>query len=111
MVASVELGGGHRSRSPARPHPQGALQNGRAAYDISPPTVSAVIPTLNEAANIGHVIERIPPWVDEIIVVDGDSTDGTAEMAKAARDDVVVIQQDGRGKGDALSCGFARATC
>ncbi len=74
-----------------------------------PPSVSAVIPTLNEADNIGHVISRIPAWVDEVIVVDGDSIDGTPEVAKSARDDVVVIQQDGRGKGDALSCGFAAA--
>ncbi len=75
-----------------------------------PPSVTAVIPTLNEAENIRHVIERIPGWVDEVIVVDGDSTDGTAEIAKSARDDVIVIRQEGRGKGDALACGFAAAT-
>ena len=49
-----------------------------------PPTVTAVIPTLNEAANIAHVIGRIPEWVEEIIVIDGDSSDDTCEMAKAA---------------------------
>ena len=78
--------------------------------DVPPPTVTAVIPTLNEAENIRHVIERIPSWVDEVIVVDGHSTDGTREIAKSARDDVVVINQDGHGKGDALACGFAAAT-
>ncbi len=75
----------------------------------SPPTVSAVIPTLNEADNIAHVIARIPSWVDEVLVVDGHSTDGTGEIARAARADVVVIDQLGRGKGDALACGFNAA--
>jgi hypothetical protein len=74
-----------------------------------PPTVAVIIPALNEAANIAHVIERIPAWVDEVIVVDGHSIDGTADAARAARPGVKVIQQVGRGKGHALAMGFAAA--
>jgi len=74
-----------------------------------PPTVSVVIPTLDEAKNIGYVIERVPAWVSEIIVVDGNSIDNTVEVARAARADVKVVFQDGKGKGNALACGFNAA--
>jgi hypothetical protein len=72
-------------------------------------TVTAVIPTLNEERNIAWVIERIPPIVDEVLVVDGHSVDRTVEVARATRPDVVVVQQEGRGKGSALRSAFAAA--
>jgi glycosyltransferase involved in cell wall biosynthesis len=72
-------------------------------------TVSAVIPTLNEAANLPHVFGRIPECVDEVVIVDGHSTDDTIEVAQALRPDVRVVLQSGRGKGNALRCGFAAA--
>jgi glycosyltransferase involved in cell wall biosynthesis len=81
-----------------------------AVAAAAPPTVTVVIPTLNEAANIGIVMSRIPAWVDEVIVVDGHSTDGTCDVVRACRPDVVVMTQDGKGKGDALSCAFQAAT-
>jgi len=37
--------------------------------------VSVVIPTLNEAANLPHVLPFIPTWVDEVLLVDGYSTE------------------------------------
>ena len=70
--------------------------------------VSVVVPTLNEAANLPHVLSRIPPQY-EVIVVDGHSTDGTAEVARAHRADVRIVAQSGKGKGNALCCGFAAA--
>jgi len=46
--------------------------------------ISVVIPTLNEAASIGHVLRHIPrPPVTDIVVVDAQSTDGTREIAAA----------------------------
>jgi glycosyltransferase involved in cell wall biosynthesis len=74
------------------------------------PTVSVVIPALNEAENLPHVLPRIPSWVNEILIVDGHSTDGTAEVAVRLRPEVRVVQQSGRGKGVALRDGFAHAT-
>ena len=72
-------------------------------------TISVVIPTLNEAANLPHVLARLPSWVDEVVLVDGHSVDDTIEVARAVRADVRVILQNGRGKGNALACGFAAA--
>jgi len=73
------------------------------------PAVSVVIPTLNEAANVGWVLQRLPAIVDEVIVVDGLSTDGTVAAARAARPDVLIVNATRRGKGAALRAGFAAA--
>jgi glycosyltransferase involved in cell wall biosynthesis len=70
-----------------------------------------VIPARNEASNIGYVLERLPDGLDEIILVDGGSVDGTVSVAQAIRPDIVVVQQTRRGKGNALAAGFARARC
>jgi glycosyltransferase involved in cell wall biosynthesis len=76
----------------------------------APWRVTVLIPTLNEAANLPHVLPRIPEWVDEILLVDGHSTDGTPEVARKLQPSIRVIQQTGRGKGDALRTGFDQAT-
>ena len=72
--------------------------------------VTVVIPALNEADNLPHVLPRIPTWVHEVLIVDGNSTDGTAEVAGALLPNVRIVWQTGRGKGDALRAGFASAT-
>lgn len=72
--------------------------------------VSVVIPTLNEADNLPHVFERMPREVFEVILVDGNSTDGTIEVARKFWPNVTVITQSGQGKGNALTCGFWAAT-
>ena len=74
------------------------------------PRISVVIPTLNEAENLQYVLSRIPDWVDEVILVDGHSTDNTVEVACKLRSDIRVVMQQRQGKGDALRCGFAAAT-
>jgi glycosyltransferase involved in cell wall biosynthesis len=71
--------------------------------------VSVVVPTLNEAENLPHVFARIPGWVHEIVLVDGYSTDDTVSTALSLRPDVRVVEQDRKGKGRALACGFKAA--
>jgi glycosyltransferase involved in cell wall biosynthesis len=72
--------------------------------------ISVVIPTLNEAANLPHVFARLPlEELFEIILVDGHSTDDTIEIARELCPSVRVVLQDGKGKGNALACGFAAA--
>jgi hypothetical protein len=72
--------------------------------------VSVIVPAKNEAKNLAWVLLRMPAVVDEVIVVDGQSTDGTAAIARAARHDVKIVPEPGGGKGAALRAGFATAT-
>ncbi|MBE1586857.1 glycosyltransferase family 2 protein [Nonomuraea angiospora] len=74
------------------------------------PTVSVVVPAMNEAENLPHVFATIPQWVDEIVLVDGNSVDDTVAVAKRLRPNVKIVTQTGKGKGDALSAGFAACT-
>ncbi|BBY86474.1 glycosyl transferase [Mycolicibacterium tokaiense] len=72
--------------------------------------VSLVIPVRNEARNIAWVLEQIVDDVHEIILVDGESTDATLTTALSYRSDLVVVPQQGQGKGSALRTGFLAAT-
>lgn len=83
----------------------------RAADDdgADRPWVSVVIPALNEAENLPHVLPRIPSWVHEVLLVDGSSTDGTCDVARRLCPSIRVVKQEGRGKGAALRSGFAAA--
>ncbi|MEU9577966.1 glycosyltransferase family 2 protein [Streptomyces chilikensis] len=76
---------------------------------IAPP-VSVVVPAMNEAENLPYVFKTLPDWIHEVVLVDGDSTDGTVAVARELRPDVKVVRQTGKGKGDALIAGFAVCT-
>jgi glycosyltransferase involved in cell wall biosynthesis len=77
---------------------------------VDTPTVTLVISALNEAENLPYLLPKIPPMVNEVLLVDGHSTDGTVSVAKAYRPDVRIICQEGKGKGDAIRCGIQHAT-
>ncbi|KAB1980777.1 glycosyltransferase family 2 protein [Streptomyces triticiradicis] len=68
-------------------------------------TVSLVDPALNEARNIAWIFEQIPACVDEVILVDGGSTDATVPMAQHCLPTVHNVRQSGPGKGNALRTG------
>jgi glycosyltransferase involved in cell wall biosynthesis len=72
-------------------------------------TVSLVIPAKNEAANLPWVLARIPSFVDEVLIVDGLSTDGTIEVAQQLKSDIVVVHEMTPGKGAAVRAGFEAA--
>jgi hypothetical protein len=72
--------------------------------------VSVVVPAMNEEYNIGQVLGRLPDDLHEVILVDGNSHDGTIEAARRAYPEIRVLTQSGRGKGDALRTGFAAVT-
>jgi glycosyltransferase involved in cell wall biosynthesis len=72
--------------------------------------VSVIIPTLNEAGSIGGVIAEIPiNIVHEIIVADSGSTDGTAEIARAAGTRVLIVAERGYGRACAAAAKSADA--
>lgn len=67
----------------------------------------AVIPTFNEAESIGGVIAALPrDMIERVIVVDGGSTDGTAEVARLGGAEVLSV---GRGYGRACLAGAQAA--
>ncbi|WP_428955677.1 glycosyltransferase family 2 protein [Streptomyces sp. cg35] len=70
------------------------------------PRVSVVIPAMNEAENLPYVFKTLPEWIHEVVLVDGNSTDDTVEVARDLWPEVVVVPQSGKGKGDALITGF-----
>jgi hypothetical protein len=74
------------------------------------PSVSVVVPALNEEESIDWVVDHIPAWVSEVVLVDGLSVDGTELVVTDRRDDVVIVHQRARGKGAALRAGFAAAS-
>ena len=80
-------------------------------------STTIVVPCRNERGNIEAAVQRIPPFGrhQEVIFVDGHSTDGTIEeiqrvMATYPDKDIRLLAQDGTGKGDAVRKGFAQAT-
>jgi glycosyltransferase involved in cell wall biosynthesis len=72
--------------------------------------VSLVIPVRNEEKNLLFVLDKVPDDIFEIIIVDGNSSDGTVAFAKSHPRKPTVLRQKSRGKGAALSAGFAAAT-
>lgn len=78
------------------------------------PRISVVIPALNEGRNLRHVLPLIPSFVHEIILVDGHSIDDTVTVVEQLRtttqSEIHIINQIGKGKGDALRVGFAAST-
>lgn len=67
--------------------------------------VSVVIPTYNEAQSIGRVLADIPKMVAEVLVVDSDSSDGTAAIAREMG--AKVVREPRRGYGRACLSGLA----
>jgi hypothetical protein len=70
--------------------------------------VSVVIPCYNEEEGVQHVIRSLPKSVDEIVVVDNNSTDRTAEVAASlgAR----VVPEKRKGYGAAYKAGLPAVT-
>jgi len=73
------------------------------------PTVSVIVPTLNEARNLPFALKRLPECVTEVIIVDGRSTDGTIDVGGNLRADVRIVHETRKGKGAALQRGFDEA--
>ena len=88
---------------PPRPTAIPAIDHTGAAVKVT-----VIVPARNEAANLLPVLAAAKPYADELLVIDGHSTDGTREIAVACGARVVL--DDGQGKGAAIRRGIAEAT-
>ncbi len=70
-------------------------------------SITVIIPCLNEEQGIGQILRAMPDFVDEVIVVDNDSTDRTSEVASSLG--ATVIREEVRGYGRSYKRGFASA--
>ena len=70
--------------------------------------ISAVIPAFNEEGTVGDIVRRALNYVDEVVVVDDGSTDGTSEVAADAGAEVVKHRRN-IGVLKAVGSGFERA--
>ena len=69
-------------------------------------TLSLLIPTKNESAGIGGFLDRVRPLVQDILVIDGHSTDQTVDICRAKN--IPAILDSGKGKGAAIREGLSR---
>lgn len=79
----------------------------RIVNDQALPAFSIVVPARNEEKTISDVLDPLRYMTDDLIVVDGRSSDNTVEIAR--RYGARVIEDNGRGKGDAVRVGLANA--
>ena len=71
-------------------------------------SITVIIPCLNEEQGIERVLRAMPDFVDEVIVVDNNSTDRTSDVAAALG--AKVIREEVRGYGRSYKRGFSGAT-
>lgn len=78
------------------------------------PTISVIMPVLNEGRTIASLLEIIRTWgraTQIIVVVDEATTDETQAILKRFGKAILSLRNSkGRGKGDAIATGIARAT-
>ena len=75
---------------------------------MPPARVTVVVPTKNEEGLIGEIVDGVRPYADEVLVIDGRSTDRTRDIA--AEHGARVELDGGKGKGEALRRSLAQAS-
>ncbi|RLV49356.1 glycosyltransferase family 2 protein [Nocardioides mangrovicus] len=104
MSLPVQSDRHHARSAPVPAYPQARERRRPVALPVT-----VVIPTWNEGKNIGHVLEQLPP-VEQLIIVDANSDDGTLDVVRRYRPDATVLLQAPSGKGNATRAGLEVAT-
>jgi glycosyltransferase involved in cell wall biosynthesis len=78
--------------------------------EVKKPKITVLVPAKNEEKNLPFVLPGIPPFVEELILVDGLSNDRTNEVARELCPDIKIVKQTGNGKGNAIRCGLKNAS-
>lgn len=76
---------------------------------MSKQTITILICAFNEEKNLPYVLPKIPKWVDEILLIDGHSTDNTVAVARKLLPNIRIEYQPNTGKDDALEYGVSLA--
>lgn len=93
--------------------------SGTSPSTSAPPFLSVVIPVYNEEDRIGHCLAEVGAWASthqdeiEVLVVDDGSSDCTVEIARSVTDacpNLTIIQEQHRGKANAVLSGLAAAS-
>lgn len=72
--------------------------------------VAVVVPARDEARHLADVLDELPPWVDDTVVVDDGSTDATSAIARARAPSVRLVRHPApRGPGAAVVSGYRAA--
>src|SRR5262249_58307871 len=88
--------------TPSRPH-------GRASQEMNVPTMSIIMPVLDEAPLIGAALQALAPLRQrgvEVVVVDGGSRDNTMDLARSLADRVITAP---RGRAAQMNAGAEAA--
>ena len=97
---------GHRQSDMQREQPARAAPR----QPTKRPTVSVIIPTLNEAPNLPLLLPHLPmEWIAEVLLVDGCSTDNTISVARSLLPSIRVVLERKPGKGAAMQAGYRAA--
>ncbi len=95
------------------PHAPSASDRPDAGSSDIERCLSVVVPCYNERATVLELIERVlvSPFVEEVVLVDDGSTDGTRDLLRTIDNDRVrvILHDVNQGKGAALRTGFAAA--
>jgi dolichol-phosphate mannosyltransferase len=74
---------------------------------MSKDKISIIIPCKNEEKTVGDIIKKCQQYSDDVLVVDGHSTDSTRDIAESLG--VRVYLDNQKGKGDGLRVGISKA--
>jgi glycosyltransferase involved in cell wall biosynthesis len=90
------------------PSGQQPQRSGRSSVSTIVPSTIAVVPCLDEASTIHHVVSGLKGRVRSVVVVDDGSTDGTSAVARRSGAEVLRNERT-LGKGAAMAAGWTRA--